>query len=88
MATPFFSLKIRANHSEKNRIGVVASVAVNKSAVKRNFWRRQTKATLMGAPAAGLDILVILSPRVEALSKKQFKKTLLDSVARFSNSST
>jgi len=61
----------------KSRIGVVVSMAVHKSAAKRNFWKRQAKAILrQNEDARGLDLLLIFSPKVNELTKKQFREKL------------
>ena len=85
LITQYFSLKMRTNHGTRDRIGVIAGLAVGKNAAKRNFWKRQAKAILTEIPPSGRDILVILSPKTNTLTKKEFKKTLLGSVAQFSN---
>jgi ribonuclease P protein component len=79
--TPYFLLKVRRNGMLRNRIGVVISVAAVKSAVRRNFWRRQVKSLLAKATPSK-DIIVILSPRVNTLTKEQFKKELLQSLGQ------
>ncbi len=73
------------NQSGKPRIGVVANAAVHKSAAKRNFWKRQAKTALAGLYGAGGgdDLLIILSPRVTTLTKKQFRSEVAKSAARF-----
>lgn len=68
---------------KKNRIGVVVGVSVHKSAVRRNFWKRQAKATLAGIADAKLDLLAILSPKVNSLTRDQFRKNLSAAAARF-----
>jgi len=74
--TRFFSLKYRDNGSAGNRIGVVVGVAVDKRAVRRNFWERQAKAFLLRVPPAGKDLLLIVSPGVKTLTKKEFNQEL------------
>ena len=82
VATPYFSLKVRTNHAKQNKIGVIVSLSVHKSAVRRNFWKRQTKSVLMGISPRGQDILAILLPKANTLTQKQFKKTLLGAAAQ------
>ncbi len=87
VATPYFSLKARRNGEERDRIGVVAGVAVHKSAVKRNFWKRQAREELAGRPGAdkkgaGRDLLIIFSRNVNTLTKKQFKEKLAEALVR------
>lgn len=75
--TPYFLLKIKKNTMGNVRIGVVVSVAVSKSAAKRNFWKRQVKTILLAtAKKEARDILVIISPKVSDLTKKQFREKL------------
>ena len=83
VTTPYFSLKTKQG-SEKIRIGVVANAAVHKTAVKRNFWKRQAKATLLdfASGTSHRDFLVVLFPKVNTLTKKNFKKELLGAAAR------
>src|ERR1700733_9823902 len=79
--TPYFALKAKNNHTEVNRIGVITGVQVHKSAVKRNFWKRQAKAALEGIPQSGKDILIILTSKVNALTRAEFKKIVRSSTA-------
>ncbi len=65
---------------EKIRIGVVAGASVHKNAAKRNFWKRQAKTALLAAGSAGTDFLVVLTPRVNTLTKKQFKELLFQAL--------
>jgi ribonuclease P protein component len=82
--TPYFSIRIKRSNTGKQRAGVVVGVAVNKSATRRNFWKRQVMETLRSLPAARHDLheselhdlLVILSPKINALTKKQFREKL------------
>ncbi len=80
--TPYFSLKARINREGKNRIGVIASASVHKSAAKRNFWKRQAKTILTSLNSAEKDLLVVFSPKVNSLTKKQFKKILIEAGSR------
>ena len=84
-STPYFSLKARVRDEGGeggNRIGIVVGMAVHKSAARRNFWKRQAKAALMDIEDANKDFLVILSPKVNSLSKKQFRKILFETAMR------
>ncbi len=81
--TAYFTVKMKKNDAGKWRAGIVAGAAVHKSAAKRNFWKRQTKETLQSFLSAmeitdggGRDILIILSPNINALTKKQFRGKL------------
>jgi len=80
--TPFFLLKTKKNSGERARIGVVVGKSVHATAVKRNFWKRQSLAALAPQAAAGNDILMIVSPNVNRLTKKQFKDELLKALAK------
>ena len=81
--TPFFLLKTKKNSGERARIGVVVGKSVHATAVKRNFWKRQALAVLtVAASAAGNDILMIVSPNVNRLTKKQFKDELLKALVK------
>lgn len=80
--TPFFLLKTKENTVGKARIGVVAGVSVHKTAVKRNFWKRQALSGLAPQATAGSDILIIVLPGVNRLTKKQFQEELAKAFAR------
>jgi ribonuclease P protein component len=72
VTTPFFSLRVKKNSLDKNRIGVVIGLAVDKRAVKRNFWKRQAKFQLMRLSHAGKDFLVVFFPKIKQLTKTEF----------------
>jgi ribonuclease P protein component len=80
--TPYFSLKTKKNQLAKQRIGVVAGKAVHKTAVKRNFWRRQAKAQLSVFIKPGTDLLMIFSPKVNQLTKERFKESLKEAIGK------
>jgi ribonuclease P protein component len=80
--TPFFLLKTKKNPGEGARIGVVVGVSVHKTAVKRNFWKRQALHGLAPQAAAGSDILIIVLPGVSRLTKKQFQEELKKAFTR------
>ena len=79
--TPYFSLKIKKNIVKKTRIGVVVSKAINKNATGRNFLKRQAKEVFGKTLTAGNDLLVIFSPPVNKLTKKQLQEALIKSAA-------
>lgn len=79
--TPFFLLKIKKNQGAAVRAGIVAGVAVHKSAVKRNFWRRQARAEIALRAKGGYDILMVLSPAVNRITKKQFRAAVAKALA-------
>jgi len=74
--TPFFLLKTKKNTVGNARIGVVVGMSVHKTAVKRNFWKRQVLAGLRNQTTTGNDILIIVSRGVNRLTKKQFQEEL------------
>jgi len=80
--TPFFLLKTKKNSGVRARIGVVVGKSVHATAVKRNFWKRQTLAVLAPQAVGGNDILMIVSPNVNRLTKKQFKDELLKALTK------
>ena len=88
LTTPYFLLRVAGNRKKQNRIGVVVGVSVHKRAVRRNFWRREAKSVLAAVPAptstlpAGKDFLVIISPKVNTLTRKNFRKILADTAAK------
>jgi ribonuclease P protein component len=75
--TPSFLFKIKKNLGEGARIGVIVGGSVHKTAVKRNFLKRQVLATIMPHVTPGSDILIIVLPGANRLTKKQFKEDLL-----------
>ena len=76
-------LKAKENGGTAKRIGIVAGVSVNKKAAKRNFWKRQAREALGGAGVApGKDLLIIISPKVNAATKKQFREAVVKAAAR------
>jgi ribonuclease P protein component len=74
--TPYFSLKTKKNGGTTARIGIVAGKAVHKSAVKRNFWRRQAKIGILAHATAATDYLLIIFPKINELTKKEFRAIL------------
>lgn len=80
-STPFFLLKVKRNGTEQARIGVVVGTSVHGAAVKRNFWKRQARTALSSAAVAGHDILMIVSPGVVRLTRKQFREKVMKALA-------
>jgi ribonuclease P protein component len=80
--TPFFLLKTKKNNGASTRIGVVVGTSVHKTAVKRNFWKRQALHGLAPQADAGSDILMIVLPGVNRLTKKQFQEELTKALAK------
>jgi len=74
--TPYFSLRIKKNDVQKKRVGVVVGTSVHKSAVKRNFWRRQVKTTFANLTFPNTDFLIILFPNINKLTKREFCEAL------------
>jgi ribonuclease P protein component len=81
VSTPFFLLKIKKNSYKTTRIGVVVGVSVNKAAAKRNFWKRQARAEIALRATGGNDILMMVSPNVRRLTKKQFREEIVKTLA-------
>jgi ribonuclease P protein component len=69
---PFFSLKVRKNQLEDNRIAVVVGKSVDKRAVRRNAVERQAKLLLLGVPACGVDAILTVFSKANDLSKSDF----------------
>jgi ribonuclease P protein component len=80
--TPFFLLKIKENSAGKLRLGMVVGKSVDKTAAKRNFWKRQVKAGLSPFAKRENDILIILSPNISRLTKKAFQEALAKTLAK------
>lgn len=72
--TPFFLLKTKSNSADRARVGVVVGKSVHKAAVKRNFWKRQALAALSPLVVSGNDILMIASPNIVRLTRRQFRE--------------
>ena len=75
-ATPYFALKFKENTLDGNRIGVVVGKSVDKRATRRNFLERQAKSALMKLPAIGRDMILMVSPRANVLSREEFQKEM------------
>ena len=84
VATPYFLLKIQKRHEKEPKVRVITGISVHKSAVKRNFWKREGRAMLLPAQNTNSDttLLLILSPKVNTLTKKQFRALLLGTIAK------
>jgi ribonuclease P protein component len=80
--TPYFSLRVKKNDLQRRRVGVIAGKAVHKSAVKRNFWRRQAKTALAELVTPGNDFLIIFFSKTNKLTKQEFRETLGEAVAK------
>lgn len=77
VSTPFFLLKIKKNFYKTARVGIVVGASVEKTAVKRNFWKRQARTELGLRAPGGHDILMIVSPNVRRATKKQFREGII-----------
>lgn len=76
--TPYFLLKARPNLLRSHRIGVIIGVAAVKTAVRRNFWKRQAKSMIAQIPPQkNMDILIIFSKNIASLTKAQFKEEFM-----------
>jgi ribonuclease P protein component len=82
LSTPFFLLKTKKYAGDRARIGVVVGVSVHKSAVKRNFFKRQALAALAPRATAGSDILMIVLPGANRITKKQLKEEFIKALAK------
>ena len=82
MRTPYFSVKVKPNNEGAGRIGVVAGKAAGKTAIKRNFLKRQARAELRKAVAPGKDLLVIVSPAAGGLTKKNLHIELMRAIKK------
>ncbi|HVM77315.1 MAG TPA: ribonuclease P protein component [Candidatus Paceibacterota bacterium] len=79
MRTPLFSLKIKKNDAKGLRVGVVVGKSVEKTAAKRNFWKRQAKSVLHDAIRGNQDIILIVQPGVRTATRKEFRDALAKS---------
>ena len=67
--TPYFVIKISPNKLSYPRMGVVVSSAAIKSAVKRNFLKRQAKAIFKESAKGSKDFVVIFSGQAKSSTK-------------------
>ncbi|MDE2018920.1 MAG: ribonuclease P protein component [Patescibacteria group bacterium] len=74
--TPWFSLKTKENNLDYARFGVVIGTAVEKRAVKRNFWKRQARTVFAERARAGKDYILLFLKRIKELNKNQFRAEL------------
>ena len=75
-------LKYKESKNTKTRIGVVVGKAVHKSATRRNFWKRQAKTKLSSLAPDRCDLIIILSPAVNTLTRRSFQKEIAQAVAK------
>jgi ribonuclease P protein component len=80
--TPFFLLKTKKNSGKTARIATIIGKSAHKNAVKRNFWKRQVLTVVAAHATEGSDILIIASPKIDRLTKRQFKEELLKAMTR------
>lgn len=71
---------MKANHEGGLRTGVVAGKNVHKTAVRRNFWKRQARAVLTAAIRGNRDAIIILGSRVNELARRQFRSAVEQAV--------
>ncbi len=79
--TPYFSLKTKKNAALKSRMGAIVGKAVHKSAVTRNFFKRQAREVLAKTLLPGNDFLIIFSPAVNTLTRIQLREELARAAA-------
>lgn len=75
--TPYFLLKTKKNGDIWGRFGVVAGKSAGKTAVKRNFLKRQARETLFKELIPGNDVLIIFSRGAGDVTKKGIKEELV-----------
>jgi len=80
--TPYFSLKTKKNALQKSRIGAVVGKTVHKSAVVRNFLKRQAAEVFKKTIRPGNDLLILFLPAVNKLTKRQLREELMKAAAR------
>ncbi|HVN26543.1 MAG TPA: ribonuclease P protein component [Candidatus Paceibacterota bacterium] len=71
--TSYFSLKKKQNGRSDVRIGVVVPKGVHKTAVRRNFWKRQARTAVPQRIWRGYDLIIALRPAVNDLTRRQFR---------------
>jgi RNase P protein component len=55
--------------------------SVHKSAVKRNFWRRQARVVSADLIVPGNDFLMIFFPKINELTKREFREVFTKTAA-------
>jgi len=80
MRTPMFSLKTKSNEGKGLRIGIVIGKSVEKTAVKRNFWKRQARSVFQALPGGDHDVMLVVYPGVRTATRKQFRDALARSM--------
>ena len=79
--TPYFLLKAKHSPDGSVKIGVVVGKSVHKNATERNFWKRQAKQVILEkGKGSENDFLMVISPKVNGLTKKQFQSELIKAV--------
>lgn len=74
---------MKPNDEKGARIGVIVGKSVHKTAVKRNFWKRQARSVLQASVRSDHDAILILHPQVSAVAKKIFREELERAVKSF-----
>lgn len=80
--TPYFSIRMKKNTVGTARLGVVAGKAAAKTAVARNFLKRQARVSLATVLAPGTDILVVFTAASRTLTAHALRNALRETVAR------
>jgi len=80
--TPYFSVKVKKNDGDKARIGVIVGKAAGKTAVLRNFLKRQARSAAGKAVMPGNDVLILFSPAVKNATKKDLREALRGALAK------
>ena len=80
--TPFFSLKMKTNKAGGPRIGVIVGKSVHKTAVRRNFWKRQARSVLQSLVSGERDVILIMQPQANAMTKKKFREALAQVITK------
>ncbi len=73
-SSPYFLIKTKENHKEHNRLAIIIANRAIKKSTRRHFWKRAIADELQAWPNLQKDILIIVSPKIEATSKKVMKE--------------
>ncbi len=80
--TPYFFIKIKKNESFFGRVGVVAGKSAGKTAVERNFLKRQARGVLSKNLTAGNDVLVVFLRGASDVAKKEIRQELINATQK------
>lgn len=82
----FFHLLYSENGRPNNRFAVVVGKSVDKRATRRNALKRFFRDRLGAWPAAGLDVVLMVSPQASARTAPEIEKELNSALLKIKKS--